>query len=474
MRFSTLIGIFAGSQAFTSGSPVPEPENKPAVLHKRDMCTMRAERNFVPIDGFGYYSEFWLEYVGGHLISKLNMYSDPSAGGGLTIRASDSHLPNDGFWRASGKGSGFDGCSFDFEGQGHRGYTYERDNGWVAGCAVDFGCEGGRGLVGIEASADLVTREIEPVVDAIAEPAILAKRDMCTLRGEVLRFYQRGKGYQYSWSMWLDPALHPKDKNRPLLVNFHGGGFTIGHARDDARWATAVTSQTDAVVVSVNYRLAPEHPFPVAIDDCVSAILWLWRHADEFGIDISRTSLSGFSAGGNLTYAVSIRLYEVLTTFKREDGFGGLGVPRGNVVSLVVFYGSTDWTQTRAEREDSNPELIRTIPPRMFRLFDEAYLSSKPDMRSPFLSPGLAEESLLKNALPERLALVNCSGDQLLAESERFRARLLGLGKKVDGCVVEGVGHGWDKKPTFRRGDAKRDEAYRLAVESLGKAWAGL
>jgi acetyl esterase/lipase len=265
-----------------------------------------------------------------------------------------------------------------------------------------------------------------------------------------------------------------KDKKRPLLINFHGGGFTIGHARDDARWATAVTSQTGAVVVSVNYRLAPEYPFPVAIDDCVSAILWLWRHADEFGIDISRTALSGFSAGGNLTYAVSIRLYEVSTMFKREDGLGGLGAPRGNVVSLAVFYGSTDRTQTRAEREASNPDLIRTIPPRIFRLFDEAYLSSKPDMKSPFLSPGLAEASLLRDALPGRMALVNCSGDQLLAESEKFRLRLLELGKKVDGCVVEGVGHGWDKKPTFRRGDAKRDEAYRLAIESLRKAWVGL
>ncbi|KAH7357204.1 Alpha/Beta hydrolase protein [Rhexocercosporidium sp. MPI-PUGE-AT-0058] len=278
----------------------------------------------------------------------------------------------------------------------------------------------------------------------------------------------------YKWNQATHHALLASEKRRPLLVNFHGGGFTVGHARDDARWATAVTSQTDAVVVSVNYRLAPEHPFPVAIDDCVSAILWLWRHADEFNIDISRTAMSGFSAGGNLTYAVSLRLYELSTTYKREDGLGGLRVPRGNIVSLAVFYGSTDWTQTRAEREASNPDLIHTTPPRLYKLFDEAYLSSKPDMRSPFLSPGLAGSKLLRDALPERLVLINCSGDQLLAESEQFRNRLVGLGKKVDGCVMEGVGHGWDKKPTFRRGDAKRDEAYRLAIESLQMSWARL
>ena len=65
----------------------------------------------------------------------------------------------------------------------------------------------------------------------------------------------------------------PNTQKHPLLINSHGGGFVIGHARDDARWATAVTSQTSGVVVSVNYRLAPEHPFPIGIEDCVSAVL---------------------------------------------------------------------------------------------------------------------------------------------------------------------------------------------------------
>ena len=65
--------------------------------------------------------------------------------------------------------------------------------------------------------------------------------------------------------LFYTPPHYTKSKNRntqkhPLLINFHGGGFVIGHAGDDARWATAVTSQSSGVVVSVNYRLAPEHP----------------------------------------------------------------------------------------------------------------------------------------------------------------------------------------------------------------------
>jgi acetyl esterase/lipase len=260
-------------------------------------------------------------------------------------------------------------------------------------------------------------------------------------------------------------------QKHPLLVNFHGGGFTIGHAGDDARWATAVASQTSAVVVSVNYRLAPEHPFPIGIEDCVSAVLWLWKHAEEYNLDVSKTVFSGFSAGGNLAYAVSIRLHEEFEKMKREKKREFEELQEGKLLSLVVFYGSVDWTQSRAERDASNLNLVPTIPAALFRIFDESYLYAQPDMRSPLLSPGLAPE-LLRDNLPDKLVIISCGGDQLLAETERFRKRLVNLGKVVEGYAVEGVGHGWDKNPTFKKGDVKRDEVYELAVKSLQHVWA--
>ncbi|KFX86743.1 hypothetical protein V495_07134 [Pseudogymnoascus sp. VKM F-4514 (FW-929)] len=255
-------------------------------------------------------------------------------------------------------------------------------------------------------------------------------------------------------------------KRHPILINFHGGGFSIGHARDDARWATAVINRTSAVVVSVNYRLAPEYPFPVGIEDCVSAVLWLWQHADEFNLDISRTAFSGFSAGGNLAYAVAIRLHEELAKMKAQQD-----VRIGQLVGLVVFYGSVDWRQSRAERDASNPNLIPVIPANLFKLFDESYLYPTPDMSSPLLSPGIAPSQLLKDALPDHLVMINCAGDQLLAENEVFKTRLRSLGKTVEGCIIEGVGHAWDKKPSFKRGNVKRDEAYELAIKGLEGVW---
>ncbi|KAG8908479.1 hypothetical protein FRC00_011177, partial [Tulasnella sp. 408] len=77
-------------------------------------------------------------------------------------------------------------------------------------------------------------------------------------------------------------------KKYPCIVNFHGGGFTMGTATDDCRWATAVCEQADTIVCSVDYRLAPEHPFPTALEDSADAVMWIWDHADELGIDADR------------------------------------------------------------------------------------------------------------------------------------------------------------------------------------------
>jgi acetyl esterase/lipase len=111
-------------------------------------------------------------------------------------------------------------------------------------------------------------------------------------------------------------------------------------------------------------------------------------------------------------------------------------------------------------------------PDSVFDFFDASYLYPPPTDRSgPLFSPGLASDTLLLEALPDRISMITCSGDQLLAEGEVFRQRLKGLGKKVEGHVVEGVGHAWDEKPTFGKGDENRDKAYAVMVASLQKAW---
>ena len=256
----------------------------------------------------------------------------------------------------------------------------------------------------------------------------------------------------------------------PVLINFHGGGYTIGHAADDARWATEVVKRTGAVVVSVDYRLAPECPFPIGIEDCVSAVRYLWQHAEELNLDVSRTAFSGFSAGGNFCYTAAFRLQEELQRLQSEGMLKE--IEAGKLTSLVSFYPAADWTKTREERNASNPNFTPIINPAFDGIFDQSYLIPGQDMGSHLLSPGIAPDQLLKDALPQNMVMITCWGDGLLVEAEQMKGRLKALGKRVDGYTVDGVVHGWDKWPSWWKGNATRDEAYKSAVESLKEFWS--
>lgn len=92
----------------------------------------------------------------------------------------------------------------------------------------------------------------------------------------------------------------------PLIVNFHGGGFISGDPQQSEWWCSSIAHGVRAIVVSVDYRLAPEHPFPAASDDCYAATVWAAEHAVDLGADGSRLAVMGDSAGGNLAAVVAV------------------------------------------------------------------------------------------------------------------------------------------------------------------------
>ena len=104
------------------------------------------------------------------------------------------------------------------------------------------------------------------------------------------------------------PKNHPVSTTErvPLLLHFHGGAFCLLHpetfAGMEANWALA----HDCLVVSVDYRLAPENPYPAGVEDCYASLLWVAKHANELGIDLDRLVVTGGSAGGALTAAVAL------------------------------------------------------------------------------------------------------------------------------------------------------------------------
>ncbi|CUW32983.1 MULTISPECIES: alpha/beta hydrolase [Streptomyces] len=101
--------------------------------------------------------------------------------------------------------------------------------------------------------------------------------------------------------------IYRPQQARGAVVWLHGGGYVMGSVDTEHPWAARMASLSGAVVVSVDYRLAPEHPFPAALDDGYAVLTWLAEHAAELGIDPGRIAVGGHSAGGGLAAAVALR-----------------------------------------------------------------------------------------------------------------------------------------------------------------------
>jgi acetyl esterase len=99
---------------------------------------------------------------------------------------------------------------------------------------------------------------------------------------------------------------HSAGQRPPVILNYHGGGFVSGDPRQSEWWCSRIAVETGAVVVSVDYRLAPEHAYPTAAEDCYAATVWVAEHAEKLGVDAGRLAVMGDSAGGNLAAVVSL------------------------------------------------------------------------------------------------------------------------------------------------------------------------
>lgn len=163
--------------------------------------------------------------------------------------------------------------------------------------------------------------ELQTAADAIpAEISLITRENLEAIRAGMSQQQQNTIQPEISvdadWRILKDTATQtrvrvyrPKrnqEKPSPALLWIHGGGYLFGNA--DELLPAQIAERHTCTVVSVDYRLAPEHPFPAGLEDCLEAYLWMHRNADELGIEPKRIGLAGQSAGGGLAAGLSLKL----------------------------------------------------------------------------------------------------------------------------------------------------------------------
>jgi acetyl esterase len=212
----------------------------------------------------------------------------------------------------------------------------------------------------------------------------------------------------------------PADGVRPGLVYFHGGGFVLGNLDSGDRACRALANASGCVVVSVDYRLAPEHKFPAAVDDAYAAAAYVASHGDAFGIDARRLAVGGESAGANLAAVTALRA--------RAAGASHLSF------QLLVYPQVDFQDDSPSMREYANDHFLTVDA---LNYFAGHYLRGADDGEHPDASPLRAAD--LAGLPPAFILTAEC--DPLRDQAETYASRLRAAGVPVLLKRYEGMIH---------------------------------
>ena len=207
----------------------------------------------------------------------------------------------------------------------------------------------------------------------------------------------------------------------PLLLWLHGGGWVIGDLDTSDATARALANRSGAVTVSVDYRLAPEHPAPAALEDCLAALTWCVENAEVLGVDASRVAVGGDSAGGNLAACLCQRV---------RDEFGP------DIDFQLLVYPVTDCTLSSPSIEENAEGYFLTKG--TLEWFVAHYVGDG-DLKAASVSP-LYAESLA--GLPPAL-VITAELDPLRDEGEAYASGLREAGVAVEHLRYDGQIHGF-------------------------------
>lgn len=233
----------------------------------------------------------------------------------------------------------------------------------------------------------------------------------------------------------------------PVLLYFHGGGFVVGSVETHDTLCRILASNSGAAVVSVDYRLAPEHRFPAAVLDAEDALLWLFEEGAGLALDLQRVAVGGDSAGGTLAAVTALRARDL-----------GLQL----ALQLLIYPGTTAHQDTASHRAYADDPIIGK---RQIDWFFDQYIA--PEQREDWrFAPLLADD--VAGVAPAWLALAEC--DPLVDEGVAYGDQLRMAGVAVDLEIYRGVVHGFVQMgralPQARRFHADAGAVLRSAFDS--------
>jgi acetyl esterase len=222
--------------------------------------------------------------------------------------------------------------------------------------------------------------------------------------------------------------LPGKEKEYPLFIFLHGGGWVIGDLETADNMARFICRRADCAVLSVDYCLAPEHCFPAAVEEAFAALEWAVEHAAELSSDSRRVLVGGDSAGGNLA--------AVVAQMSRDQG-----APR--LAGQVLFYAAVNAASLDTPSYKEFGEKSLGLPRRDVNWFLDQYTPDPKDRLDPRISP-LLEKDL--HGLPPAL-VVTAEFDVLRDEGEEYARRLEEAGVPVKLMRCNGMIHGFLSLP---------------------------
>lgn len=208
----------------------------------------------------------------------------------------------------------------------------------------------------------------------------------------------------------------------PVLVYFFGGGWSLGTIDTCDGVCRALTNAAGCVTVAASYRLAPEHKFPAAVEDCYAGAAWVAQHAGQLGADAGRLAVGGDSSGGNLAAAVSL--------LARERGGPA-------IVHQLLVYPNTDYlADGESMRVGTDPHLFNV---HSVAWYWGMYLASPADGANPLASPLRADDL---SGLPPA-TVITAEYDPLRDEGEQYAERLSQADVPVELTRYDGMAHGF-------------------------------